>query len=665
MPILPTVGRRSPKIVGAILLIYVMLCVGGVTMVYPFMVTLTGSVSNAFDHERYSAVPRWVFDTDEQFLKFAAEKYDKVFVSNFALFASAYDAPKHWGSLKDVAFEKDVVGDYYPWIRSYEQHIDAFRQRAEDYQRFMRTYPRDNCLPMFYRQTSIKYQAYLKERFEKEYLASQGLTHWDGSALELEQKSLELMNDTFQEGVSTSYSLVTIDTFIMMAYHLQGFFRPSRPKFAVFADFMEHRLGPFDMTPVTGKYLWNWFLFQTAPVIDKLNDEWGLRDQARYKSVWMIPYWPRRPANPAIARYWDRFHRDRFPLRLIELEPDQAQPYRRYLEKRFGTIDRYNGLCETHYKSFAAIPFCNRAPSSTLERNFWVDYVKRLPRKHKIFHSPEGEYQRFLRLTYASIADLNRAYHTTYTNWDDVQIDIPRIDYQHFRENRAEYVWLFATFNFTEVFRFMSTRGRALLNTVVLVSLTILVTLTVNPLAAYALSRFHLRSTQAILIFLLATMAFPPAVSMIPAFLLLRDLGLLNTYAALILPRLANGFAIFLLKGFFDSLPRELYEAAAIDGAGEWVMFSQITIPLCKPILAVMVLSAFVAAYSGFMWAFIVCQDKKMWTLMVWLYQFNQLYKDAPWMFMAALVLASIPTLLLFIFCQKIILRGIIIPSMK
>ena len=103
--------------------------------------------------------------------------------------------------------------------------------------------------------------------------------------------------------------------------------------------------------------------------------------------------------------------------------------------------------------------------------------------------------------------------------------------------------------------------------------LSILLALIVNPLAAYALSRYNLPSQYKILLFLIATMAFPAVVTMIPNFLLLRDLGLLNTFAALLLPGMANGYSIFLLKGFFDSLPKELYEAADIDGATEWNKF--------------------------------------------------------------------------------------------
>jgi len=160
-------------------------------------------------------------------------------------------------------------------------------------------------------------------------------------------------------------------------------------------------------------------------------------------------------------------------------------------------------------------------------------------------------------------------------------------------------------------------------------------------------------------------MAFPAAVAAIPGFLLLRDLGLLNSFAALVLPGAANGMAIFLLKGFFDSLPKELYEAATIDGAPEWQVFARITLPLVKPILAVSMLNAFLAAYNGWEWALIVCQDPRMWTVSVWTYQFYQTLTAQPYTVMAAYILNSLPVLLVFLFCQKIIMRGIVLPQMK
>jgi len=191
----------------------------------------------------------------------------------------------------------------------------------------------------------------------------------------------------------------------------------------------------------------------------------------------------------------------------------------------------------------------------------------------------------------------------------------------------------------------------------------VFLTLTVNPLAAYALSRFNLPSTYKILLFCLATMAFPGEVTAIPNFLLMKKLHLLNTLWALILPGMAGGFAIFLLKGFFDSLPQELYEAAEIDGANEFQMFTKICLPMSMPVLAVIGLGAFTVAYGSFMWAFVVCPDKNWWTLMVWLQQMQSWAPQS--MIFAALVLAAIPTLLVFIFAQNVIMRGVIIPTEK
>ena len=141
------------------------------------------------------------------------------------------------------------------------------------------------------------------------------------------------------------------------------------------------------------------------------------------------------------------------------------------------------------------------------------------------------------------------------------------------------------------------------------------------------------------------------------------DVSLLNTFYALILPSVAEGFAIFLLKGFFDSLPQELYESADIDGASEWTKFWTISMNLSKPILAVLGLSAFIAAYSNFMFALIVIPDQKMWTLMVWLYQLQS--RSGLGVVYSSLIIAGIPTLTVFIFCQNIIMRGIVVPVEK
>jgi len=446
-------------------------------------------------------------------------------------------------------------------------------------------------------------------------------------------------------------------------YHLRGWLPPlDERRWQDYCRFVRELPAEWKL-PITAQHLWLRFLENAVSDLDAFRTQTGLR----VASLHEVPFPEQEPRNPHLRELWRTFVQERWPIWMVELPPERASDYRTYLKKRTGSLGRYNRMAKSEYADWESVPWTGRAPRNPLARNFWRDYLLQLPpaelAKHRV--SPEKSYREFLRKRYGNVARLNQAYGWTVAGFAPVQIPIADIDYAHFLEQEGWAVRTFLTFNVREVFRYMAIQGRALLNTAILVGLSILACLTVNPLAAYALSRFQLRHTQKILLFLLATMAFPHEVSMIPNFLLLRETGLLNTYAALVLPRLANGFGIFLLKGFFDSLPNELYEAATIDGAGEFVMFSRITLPLCKPILAYQALLVFIATYGGFMWAFLVCQDTRMWTLMVWIYQYQQTAQAFPYMVMAAFVLASVPTLLVFLFCQKIILRGIIIPTMK
>ncbi len=221
----------------------------------------------------------------------------------------------------------------------------------------------------------------------------------------------------------------------------------------------------------------------------------------------------------------------------------------------------------------------------------------------------------------------------------------------------------FAGRNYGYVLDYILLNGRAVWNTFLFCFLSIVTQLTVNPIAAYALSRYPIKASAKILIFLLATMAFPAEVAMIPSFLLLKDLGLLNTFAALVLPGAASGYMIFLLKGFFDSLPQELFEAGAIDGAPELTMMMRIALPMSRPVLGYLALLAFMGSYGAFMYAFLVAQDQKMWTLMVWIYQLQN--NAAPKaVIMAALTLAALPTLAVVFLCaQRVIMRGIVLPG--
>lgn len=256
---------------------------------------------------------------------------------------------------------------------------------------------------------------------------------------------------------------------------------------------------------------------------------------------------------------------------------------------------------------------------------------------------------------------LNDSVESRWNAASDGPLPIAGYESTYLKSNVAGIRSEFNTRNYRYVLDYIALNGRALWNTAIFCGLAILTQLIVNPLAAYALSRYPIRASLKILLFLLATMAFPAEVAMIPSFLLLKDLGLLNTFAALVLPAAASGYMIFLLKGFFDSLPTELFEASQLDGAKERTMLWKIALPLSRPVLGFLALTAFMGAYGAFLYAFVVCQDQRVWTLMVFIYQLQTVAPRAT--VMAALTLAAIPTIIVFLLAQRVIMRGIVLPG--
>lgn len=340
-------------------------------------------------------------------------------------------------------------------------------------------------------------------------------------------------------------------------------------------------------------------------------------------------------------------------------------------------ITAYNQKFATAYRNYSEVPFPDTEPDIASEP--WLLFVTKLLRPEFIEFTSSGESRfaasglskgDFIR-TAARGEDLRVvSADRRFSDWakssqgiEDARIPQHEIDSASFQKEKGFWRGVFITQNYQYVIDEIFINGRAMKNTAILVILTIIGALTVNPLAAYALSRFKLRQGYYILLFFLATISFPAEVTMIPVFLQLKEMNLLNTFGALVLPGLANGFSIFLLKSFFDSLPKELYEAAELDGASEWTMFWLIAMNLSKPILAVKVLGAFVSAYGAFFYALILAPDPKIWTIMVYIYQLQQV-ADPPVVY-ASLIIVAIPTLMIFVFCQNIILRGIAVPSEK
>jgi multiple sugar transport system permease protein len=189
-------------------------------------------------------------------------------------------------------------------------------------------------------------------------------------------------------------------------------------------------------------------------------------------------------------------------------------------------------------------------------------------------------------------------------------------------------------------------------------------------LAAYALSKLKVPYGKIIFLLFLSTLMVPFWAIMIPLYLTIRDINifgykLLDTYWAIWLPAGVSAFNIFLLKGFFDGLPNDLMEAARVDGASEVKIFISLVLPLSKPVIAVVTIFSFMATWNDFLWPYLVLSTPEKYPIMVRLFDFST-QPDIPWnVIMAALMLASIPPILLFMFFQKYIMRGIALTGLK
>ncbi|MEU8247435.1 carbohydrate ABC transporter permease [Nonomuraea sp. NPDC048916] len=181
--------------------------------------------------------------------------------------------------------------------------------------------------------------------------------------------------------------------------------------------------------------------------------------------------------------------------------------------------------------------------------------------------------------------------------------------------------------------------------------------------AAYALSKLRPMFGNVILGAMLATLMIPPMVVLIPLYVTVVDLGLLNNPWGLWLPAAANGFNIFLLKRFFDSIPRELIEAAQIDGAGPVRVLWSVVLPVSRPILGVVSIFTIVTTFKDFVWPLLVMTDSEKMTLSVGLSQTAGMVTQNA--IMGGLVVAAIPTIIVFFFFQRHIMAGLTAGSIK
>ncbi|MDI6783824.1 MAG: carbohydrate ABC transporter permease [bacterium] len=188
-----------------------------------------------------------------------------------------------------------------------------------------------------------------------------------------------------------------------------------------------------------------------------------------------------------------------------------------------------------------------------------------------------------------------------------------------------------------------------------------------DSLAGYAFAKRKFPGNKFLFWMILSTMMVPGQVTLVPLFLMMINLGWLDSYLALILPSIAGVFGIFLMKQYIQSLPSDLEEAGRIDGCTEFGIFWRIILPLCKPVLAVLGIFIFVGNWNNFLWPLIILKSEKMYTLQVGLAILQQLQEHGVdyGIQMAGAVVAAVPILIVFLFMQKYFIKGLTIGSVK
>lgn len=207
--------------------------------------------------------------------------------------------------------------------------------------------------------------------------------------------------------------------------------------------------------------------------------------------------------------------------------------------------------------------------------------------------------------------------------------------------------------------------GRYLVNSILLAGGGTLLSLFFNVGAGYAFAKLAFPGRERIFRALLTALVIPGQVAMLPLFLMLRSLGLVNTYAGVLLPSLAGIFGIFLVREYARTIPDELIEAARMDGAGELRIFWTIIVPLLRPILVTLAVFTFLGIWNDFMWPLIVLGDARMQTLPVALATFSLEHVQDNETMMAGAVLTVLPPLGLFLMLQRFYLRGLLMGSVK
>lgn len=206
---------------------------------------------------------------------------------------------------------------------------------------------------------------------------------------------------------------------------------------------------------------------------------------------------------------------------------------------------------------------------------------------------------------------------------------------------------------------------RYMLNSFFVSATVTIVALFFHTMAGYALARLRFPGREIIFLAIFSTFLVSLPVVIVPLFIIVKAMGMINSYAGLIVPAIFNAFGIFLLRQYYLSLPREIEEAAVIDGAGYWRIYWSIILPLSRPIMSALAILFFLANWNSFLWPLTITSNPNLWMVQVGIANFKSQY-SASWNYMmAASTIVAIPTLILFVIFQRQIMDSLKTSGLK
>jgi ABC-type glycerol-3-phosphate transport system permease component len=208
--------------------------------------------------------------------------------------------------------------------------------------------------------------------------------------------------------------------------------------------------------------------------------------------------------------------------------------------------------------------------------------------------------------------------------------------------------------------------GRAYVNSIVLCIMACASVLFTSSLGGYAFARLSFPGNRLLFYFILSTTMVPGLTLLIPLYLVVQHLGLLNTYIGVWLPGAVSSFGIFLSRQFIYTVPRDLYESAKIDGCGDWGIYWRIILPLIKPVLSLLAITTFLTSFNNYLWPLIVLTNQDLYTLPLILVQISSTFGALNYqVIMAGAVLASLPTIVVYLIFQRNFVQGIALSGIK